>query len=124
MNSPLNYQEIAKRFWDLWQDQVAHMMNDKEFVRTMLEMMQSSPLHATPESYAKTGFSSAPRSPAASESGHDAVDLLSRRLEDVENRLRALESAIIGLVGRAPSPTSKPVVTPRARRTTRKSSRK
>jgi len=103
MHTSSNVNELAKKFWDLWQDQVATIMNDKNFVQTLLEMMQKSPLQS-PNHSAQDFFHANPFASASAPSGGDAtsynaimaaMDECAKRLSGMERRLELLEASLI-----------------------------
>src|SRR4051812_15671384 len=78
------YQHMAKDFMDLWQKQVASVVSDKQFIQSMLEMLESMKMpHVHPSSHSHT----------ADASGADASlhAQLAYRLTMCERRLAALE---------------------------------
>ena len=84
---------------DIWQEQLATVITDKEFVKSMLEMMQSMPkgfgeteeTYGTTETYAKTRNPASKRAAFSAEPDGDALHVLEQRLAAIEKRLAALE---------------------------------
>ncbi|MDX1975155.1 MAG: hypothetical protein SFT92_05715 [Rickettsiales bacterium] len=106
---PTNYQQIAREFLDLWQKQVASTMNDKQFIQSMLELIQG---FQHTGNHAKTATAA---SHTADAPGHEPGVLaeLTFRLAMCERRLAELEkqskkSPAKGAKRSAPSRSSKP----------------
>lgn len=101
MNANNPYQQMAKQFMDLWQEQLATMITDKEFVQSMLDLLQKAPMsfNEMPEAfnpakmYEKSTYQSTGGAAPASGAGGAALALIEQRLASIEKRLAALESA-------------------------------
>ena len=94
------YQYLAKQFLDMWQEQLATMMTDKEFIAATLEMLQNMPTSFNDgagiysaqgnEKKRKTTTEGASVPPGA---GELAMAVLQQRVEACERRIAALEYA-------------------------------
>ena len=80
------YQQLARQYLDLWQKQMSGVFRDKEFIQTMLEMMQGFP-HGSEKSYATASS----RPARSADDGDGMLDELTFRLSMCERRLAALE---------------------------------
>ncbi len=92
------YQNMAKQFVDMWQDQMRGMMRDERFITAMLDTMGNV---AQPGGGFGDFMSPAadnvpdPSDAAASpDAGYSRLDELTRRIERLESRVNALESAL------------------------------
>jgi hypothetical protein len=108
MTEPPDYEQLAKRYLDLWQDQLAAAAGDPKLAREMARLaslMKQSPFgwmadqfgadagaepnrSADDRSEATGGPASAGTSPAGSA---DDLDDLARRVAELEARVAALE---------------------------------
>jgi hypothetical protein len=115
------YQRLASQFVDMWQKNMASMMNDSEFIRSFLQMMQASSLSAKDSaSYDNRYTQTSAGTATAPDTRHDAFAGVTRRLAAVETRLAALEDALARLL--AAGKTAKRVARPAKRPATRKGS--
>jgi hypothetical protein len=98
MSQKDDYQKLAGQFMDMWQKNMAAMMNDSEFIRAFLQMMQASSFSAKDNA----SYGNAPPNPADASPAPDARDAaiagLKVSLATVEKRLGALEHALAGLI--------------------------
>jgi hypothetical protein len=96
MSQQEEYQRFASKFVDLWQNQMAAMLNDGEFIRALLAMMQGSGFSAKDDVYAYP-FSGSSQSPGGAAAASDARDAalahLAYSLAAIEKRLEAIERA-------------------------------
>lgn len=118
MSEPPDLETLARRYLDLWQDQVSALAADPEFTETLGRMLQVSaalgpagwmsvwtaaaaglkPQNAHDERSAKsatTPANPAPGSAAAAAPSHDGGD----DLAELRRRLAALEARLAGLDG-------------------------
>ncbi len=117
MSEQANLDELARRYLDLWQDQMAALTADKDFAEALQQLMSAAGLatpatHGDPKADAPTEDVTEPQAaepgvkpesapavgaaPAAASSdrGHLVLAELARRLGAVEERIAALESGI------------------------------
>jgi hypothetical protein len=94
MSQQEEYQKLARKFVDIWQEHMAAMLNDGEFIRGLLSMMQGSafsvkdPFHANPSAF------QSPRGAASASDAYDAaLASLAYSLAAIEKRLERLEHA-------------------------------
>lgn len=100
------YPQLAKEFMDLWQKQIASVVSDKQFIQSMLEMLESMKMPHVKPTAQPADTSDAP----GSDAGLHAQ--LAYRLAMCERRIAALEKAAAGTArpkktGRKPAPRSK-----------------
>jgi uncharacterized protein YhaN len=128
MSERADLDELARRYLDLWQDQMTALAGDKEFAETLQRLMTTMGLAAgaAPEFWRAWPAMMAglqppqhgnrvsdeesrerapgPASPAAaSDGGESGLDQLARRLAALEERIAALEAAGSRGRGRAAS---------------------
>ncbi len=102
--TPPDFDALAKRYLDLWQEQIAKLAKDpgklsdastawSQMAASVLKGAPSNPFTATAHdaSAFASASRSAPPSAAPGAGGMDSLELL-RRLDDIERRLAALES--------------------------------
>ncbi|MDE3015576.1 MAG: hypothetical protein KGI29_01440 [Pseudomonadota bacterium] len=82
------YQQMAREFMDLWQKQVASVMSDKEFIRAMLDIVQTM---QSPHAAATATASASDPSPAV-DADAGLLAQLAFRMEMCERRLADLEA--------------------------------
>ncbi len=80
------YQQMARQFVDMWQEQSQAMMQDERFLDTMLEMFRSMPQPGASGDAAASADAA-----AASGDGGDGMERLARRVELLERRIAELE---------------------------------
>lgn len=103
-----NYQQLAKQFMDLWQEHMAMVMTDKDFMRSFLELMKNMPLPSQSQHGMNSGYGyppthnanaqgspeSAGGSAAAMQSYDLALAACQQRLAACEQRIAKLESLL------------------------------
>jgi len=94
------YQHLTRQFLDLWQKQLATMMNDKDFIHAMLDFLQKPEYGASPfnpgQNHAASAFTHAANAgiaPDATGAGAFPLYELERRLRACEQRIEQLERA-------------------------------
>jgi|GEM_PF-3857995 len=91
------YQKMAGQFVDMWQKNVATLMNDSQFMNRFLQMMQQSTNHPKEQSEAPTTRPTAPPEPIDA-----ALAECKTRLAGIEQRLFMLEHHVATLLARSP----------------------
>ncbi|MEI6729964.1 MAG: hypothetical protein WCL30_01790 [Pseudomonadota bacterium] len=97
MSREENYNKAAYSFVDMWQKNVAAMMNDGDFIRTLLKTMQNLDINNPGgENNAQQKQQSSSFADAASAANDAAVNGILRRLAAIEERLAFLERSFAG----------------------------
>jgi hypothetical protein len=92
MSQQEEYQKLARRFVDMWQEQMATMLNDGEFIRGMLSMMQGNAFNMKDPLHASTSAFQSPGGAATASDAYDAaLARLAYSLAAIEKRLERLE---------------------------------
>jgi len=137
MSEPADLDDLARRYLDLWQDQMSALAADEDFARLMQRIMGGMGMTAAAGPAAWPALMAAmragargeragdgderhatgtdgPRAPAgaaapapASDGGGPGLDRLARRVAALEKRLAALEAAGPGARGGARKPARK-----------------
>jgi hypothetical protein len=95
---------LAKRFIDLWQDQMTALAGDPELADNIARFLGAMPsgMPFWPHSH-EAGQARAQAAAAAFDERHRGVDELASRLRDVEERLARLEAGTSRKRGATPS---------------------
>ncbi|MBV8938953.1 MAG: hypothetical protein JO089_03840 [Alphaproteobacteria bacterium] len=80
-----SYRQLAQQYMELWQKQMSAVLTDREFIQSMLEMMQAA-------SSGGSRAHDAGRRPSAHAA--DSPGAANERLEQLDYRLRMLEQRI------------------------------
>lgn len=105
------YQQLADRFIEMWQDQLKSMISDKQVIDSMLAGLQQAFEYITPDDYEKPK----PTSPKSQPADH-AEPHLYERIGELEFRLRMAEQRIATLESeRTPAKAAKPATRRRAK---------
>jgi hypothetical protein len=95
MSQQEEYQRLARQLVDAWQEGMATMMNDGDFIRVLMQMMQSQSFSATQAGTYANPFTTQPAGSAAAAhgAGDAALVRLEQRLRAIEERLEGIENA-------------------------------
>jgi hypothetical protein len=94
MSQQEDYQKLARKFVDVWQEHMAAMLNDGEFTRVLLSMMQGNAFSAKDNVHANPFNPKPPGGATAAPDTRDAALAgLAASLAAIEKRLERLEHA-------------------------------
>ncbi len=84
------YTPLARQFMELWQKQMASVLTDRDFVQSMMEMMQS--MHTPDAAHAHAKPQPAADTTISPDALHDRLAQCERRIQQLEKRLASLEA--------------------------------
>ncbi|HEU5047926.1 MAG TPA: hypothetical protein VFT64_08810 [Rickettsiales bacterium] len=121
MSEKDEYRKLAGQFIDLWQKNTAALMNDSEFVRTFLQMMQATSFSAKDNATYGHHSTSSPSAGASAASVHEHASLagIEERLTALEGRIGALESSFVRIISGIGSLSAESMERPAKRQQTR-----
>lgn len=113
------YSQLARQFLELWQNQMSAVLNDREFIGSMVEMMQAMGMPDAAKTADHAEYAASPVRPAHTSNATIPPDALHERLDQFDYRLRMLEKRLAALESGA-----KPVAGKRAGGASRRGKRK
>jgi hypothetical protein len=106
MAEPPDLEDLARRYLDLWQQQMTQAAADPELAETIRRLFGpwwGAAAAGFPAQETSSATSGTAPARAPSRDRGDQLDDLARRLADVEKRLAAVESAARSRGGKAPA---------------------
>src|SRR5689334_9019193 len=91
-----DYTQMTQKFFEFWQEQMTSSVNDKDFIRLLMEWMQNAAIPATgAHAYGQTTEKTSGRAAVSPDASSLGVDELARRVAECERRIALLEAALI-----------------------------
>ncbi|MEI7668760.1 MAG: hypothetical protein WCJ33_01600 [Pseudomonadota bacterium] len=92
------YQRLASQFVDIWQKNMAALMNDSDFIKFFLQMMQNPAFCNKENFFNDNNPKSSTGSAASSEFRDSAIASLKDSIESINKRIAIIEHSIAGLI--------------------------